>query len=350
MPTDTPVITTVIPTYRRPHLLRRAIRSVLAQTYPHLRVCVYDNASGDETAAVVDELARHDPRIEYHCHAENIGANANFAYGMERIATPFFSILSDDDYYLPTFFETAMTGFDTHPDAISSGGATVVITERGTVTYSSSSEGYFAPPSGVAEFIVGKYPLIIGHLFRREVLEQAGFVDPSIFYWDIDYMCNVTARYPSVVSKKPSVIVTLHEQQSTKGVEVQRAIQGYHAIRERIRDNPLLSSDIRLQSEDALARLFGGIMLLSIGEPALLRGDFARARESATALRSEFHMHVRAFMLDLLAALCRRSRLLHRFVRALLLALYELFLRYRSWRYRTIHAEIREYLPTSISR
>ena len=40
-----PLITTVIPTYRRPHMLQRAIRSVLDQTYPHFKICVYDNAS-----------------------------------------------------------------------------------------------------------------------------------------------------------------------------------------------------------------------------------------------------------------------------------------------------------------
>ena len=54
-----PLITTVIPTYRRPALLAQAIRSVLTQTYPHFLVCVYDNASADETADVgVDEATQ----------------------------------------------------------------------------------------------------------------------------------------------------------------------------------------------------------------------------------------------------------------------------------------------------
>lgn len=53
-----PMITTIIPTYRRPRLLRRAIRSVLNQTYPHFQVCVYDNASGDETATIVADNIR----------------------------------------------------------------------------------------------------------------------------------------------------------------------------------------------------------------------------------------------------------------------------------------------------
>ena len=45
-----PLITTIIPTYQRPQLLRCAIQSVLDQTYANFQVCVYDNASGDETA------------------------------------------------------------------------------------------------------------------------------------------------------------------------------------------------------------------------------------------------------------------------------------------------------------
>ena len=80
-----PLITTIIPTYRRPNLLRRAIKSVLNQTYPHCQVCVCDNTSGDETANVVAKIAKKDPhpRVKYHCHPENIGAIKNFKYGLE---------------------------------------------------------------------------------------------------------------------------------------------------------------------------------------------------------------------------------------------------------------------------
>src|ERR1700674_1455488 len=105
-----PLITTIIPTYRRPKFLRRAIRSVLNQSFMNFQVCVYDNASGDETPSVVDDIARSDRRVKYHCHPENIGAIRNFLYGMERVETPFFSFLSDDDFLLPDFYETALQG------------------------------------------------------------------------------------------------------------------------------------------------------------------------------------------------------------------------------------------------
>ena len=86
----TPTITTILPTFRRPERLKKAIRSVLNQTYPHFQVCIYDNASDDATASVVAEFASIDPRVKYHCHPQNIGAAENFQYGLDRVETPFF--------------------------------------------------------------------------------------------------------------------------------------------------------------------------------------------------------------------------------------------------------------------
>ena len=118
MSQGSPLITTVIPTYRRPRLLRRAIYSVLNQTYPNLEVLVYDNASGDETADMCAEIAARDHRVKYLCHSQNIGVLNNFQAALQEVRTSFFSILSDDDVLLPEFYETALTAFDRHPDAI----------------------------------------------------------------------------------------------------------------------------------------------------------------------------------------------------------------------------------------
>ena len=88
-----PLITTIIPTYRRPRLLQRALRSVLAQSYPNFCVCVYDNASGDETERVVREFMKYDSRVQYIQRSENIGAARNFDDAMRRgphLFFPFF--------------------------------------------------------------------------------------------------------------------------------------------------------------------------------------------------------------------------------------------------------------------
>ena len=109
-------ITALIPTYRRPHFLRRAILSVLQQTYTNLQVNVFDNASEDITEQVVSSLKEMDNRVFYCAHPSNIGALRNFAYAFQSVNTPYFSILSDDDALAPEFYERAINILEKHRD------------------------------------------------------------------------------------------------------------------------------------------------------------------------------------------------------------------------------------------
>jgi hypothetical protein len=61
-----PVITVIIPTFRRPKLLRRAILSVLSQTFTAFQVCVHNYALNDDTKTVISKLAKTDSRIRYY--------------------------------------------------------------------------------------------------------------------------------------------------------------------------------------------------------------------------------------------------------------------------------------------
>jgi glycosyltransferase involved in cell wall biosynthesis len=55
---NSPLVTAVIPTYRRAKMVRRAVETVLAQDYPALEVIVVDdNTEPAEQQAVRDALA-----------------------------------------------------------------------------------------------------------------------------------------------------------------------------------------------------------------------------------------------------------------------------------------------------
>ena len=81
MSKETPQITTILTTYRRPMYLRRAIMSVLKQTYRNVRVLVLDDASNDETEQVVHALATEDSRVQYVRHERNIGMTPSWRPG-----------------------------------------------------------------------------------------------------------------------------------------------------------------------------------------------------------------------------------------------------------------------------
>jgi len=94
-----PSVTVVIPTYNRAGYLRRALDSVLSQSYSSLAILVPDNASTDDTSAVVAGYA--DPRVRYLRRPENIGWLSNFNESLKLVDTEYVTILGDDDIMLP---------------------------------------------------------------------------------------------------------------------------------------------------------------------------------------------------------------------------------------------------------
>jgi hypothetical protein len=98
-------VTVAIPTWNRAAFLRQCVASVRRQTYADLEILIGDNASTDDTPAVVAELAQADDRVRYVRHPENLGMVGNWN-ALLRVATGrFFLLLSDDDLLAPDAIE-----------------------------------------------------------------------------------------------------------------------------------------------------------------------------------------------------------------------------------------------------
>jgi glycosyltransferase involved in cell wall biosynthesis len=107
-------VTVAIPTYNRSRLLKEAIESALAQDYPNLCVAVLDNASSDDTQAVVRSIA--DPRLLYVRNETNIGCMPNWNRAIELNTSPYFCLFSDDDVMLPGFIRESSIILDENPN------------------------------------------------------------------------------------------------------------------------------------------------------------------------------------------------------------------------------------------
>lgn len=214
--TDGKIITMVIPTYRRPQLLRRAISSVLNQTHPHVRVCVYDNASGGKTETVVRDIMRRDSRVIYHRHSENIGTYRNFNYGIMDVKTPFFTLMSDDDMLAPTFYEDALKAFEKYPDAMLVCMPTMVVdSELNVIGAPIEVKGmtYYRAGDALRESVKGSIPCSMwsGILFRTEVRDQIGHPDPDAGpFADAGYLWHAVARFPLVVLSGVAALYMVH--------------------------------------------------------------------------------------------------------------------------------------------
>ena len=97
-----PLFSVLIPAYNtKIGLLKQAIESVLAQTYPYFEICIADDASPDpEVRTVILEAARRDPRIKYVFRPKN-GHISECSNSALALASGEFVVLLDHDDLIP---------------------------------------------------------------------------------------------------------------------------------------------------------------------------------------------------------------------------------------------------------
>ena len=310
-----PMVTTIIPTYRRPALLRRAISSALAQTYPHIRVCVYDNASADETADLVAEFAKRDPRVHYFCHPENVGAFANFSYGLNAVATPLFSFLSDDDVLLPDFYTTAVEQLEQRPDAAFWGGAAIVMSEDGNVKdVTAWPAAYYQPPDGLLEMISNNYMIWTSVMFRTDKVASIGGLDPDVGApVDTDFMLRLAASFPFLTSPEPAAIWMSHPESSSVLAGLGFIWPGWLKTMRNITEDVRIPADVRARVGHSLTEQLKR-QLFQTGYNSIRQNKLDDAREAAGILKRNYGQHARANLISCLAWACQHFPATHRLI------------------------------------
>ena len=303
-----PLITTIIPTYRRPQRLRRAIRSVLAQSYPHFQVFVYDNASGDDTAEVVAEYVASDSRVKYFCRPENIGPFKNFAEALEHVETPFFSLLSDDDILLPDMYQVALAGIGEFPEAMMSAAATIHVDEQGRVLKvptSSWRPGLYTPPEGMLAMLQDGHPEWTGVLFRREVLEKVGNLDTEVGNaFDLDFELRIAAHFPIVVSLQPGAIYVIHATSQGLSGTFEETYAGWLKMIRKITRDEAIPYHARRQAADILNERLKTWLSRAV-RGFILRGEWGEVEKAIDILRNYYHLTLRSSLLSIIAGMCR---------------------------------------------
>lgn len=116
-------VTIGIPTYRRAHLIRRALASIAAQSYRDFVLIISDNAGENlETVAAVKEFSCEIPEIILVAQDENIGSLDNFKFVLAAAETDYFMWLADDDEISPNYLEELVRILDADPLAVTAMG------------------------------------------------------------------------------------------------------------------------------------------------------------------------------------------------------------------------------------
>jgi glycosyltransferase involved in cell wall biosynthesis len=95
------IVSAVIPTRGRPELLRRAVRSALAQTLREMEVVVIIDGYDPETRLVLRELEQQDRRLRVLVLAISVGGSDARNEGVTAARGEWIAFLDDDDEWLP---------------------------------------------------------------------------------------------------------------------------------------------------------------------------------------------------------------------------------------------------------
>lgn len=183
-----PKVSVCIPTYNRVNLLSGAIESVVQQTYTDWELIVCDDGSTDSTAELMSQY--QDSRVKYIRHLENIGKSNNMRSGFEAARSEYFIKFDDDDRLTPEFLAktTAILDQDSSIDFVGTDHWVIDINnvrDEQATKLNSQRWGRNILPGGVVknllEVVFVRQSLQIGAtLFRRETLQELGFMLPNI--------------------------------------------------------------------------------------------------------------------------------------------------------------------------
>lgn len=195
-----PTVSVIIPTYNRAHLVGRAIKSVLDQTFTDLELIVVDDGSTDNTEKAVRSF--QDIRIRYIRHKMSRGQSAARNTGIKEARGEYIAFLDDDDEWLPQKLERQLEVF-----------ARTKIANLGVVTSGRiivSEDGTFEIERSIFNFRDDVYESLLNLqwvpapttlLIRRECLDDNIFDEniPNREDWDLCVRLSKRYQFDSII-------------------------------------------------------------------------------------------------------------------------------------------------------
>lgn len=207
-----PLVSVVIPTFRRPHLIDRAINSVLNQTYKNLEVIVVDDNAPDTIERKNTQIAisryKNIDNVKYIKHEKNSGGSTARNTGWKNAQGKYIAFLDDDDEISPCRIEEQVKCLESLDD---SWGACYtayhILMENGYVQHSTTDQyGDVYIRALMRTFYIGGGSNL---LIRKSVVDEiAGFDETFKRNQDIEFMARAFENYK--VAYIPKDLLTIH--------------------------------------------------------------------------------------------------------------------------------------------
>lgn len=104
---NTPLVSIIIPTFNRAHLIGETLDSIIAQTYTNWECIIVDDGSNDDTDKLMDVYQERDIRFKYRHRSKNKpkGANSCRNIGLSESKGDYIIFFDSDDLMTPDHIE-----------------------------------------------------------------------------------------------------------------------------------------------------------------------------------------------------------------------------------------------------
>lgn len=188
------LVSVIIPTYNRAHLIGETLESIQAQTYQNWECIIVDDGSTDNTAEVLQKFLNSDSRFQYYIRPENKkkGPNSCRNFGFEKSKGEFINWFDSDDILFEDSIALRIANFNDTLDAVV---AKCEIFDSST-GLKISENTILSKGNMIKDYFVGNMTFYVsGPVWRRSFLEkQKELFDERIRYLD-DWDFNLRMIY-----------------------------------------------------------------------------------------------------------------------------------------------------------
>ncbi|MFQ5873530.1 MAG: glycosyltransferase [Dehalococcoidia bacterium] len=236
--------------------LRRAVDSILAQTFADFEFIIVNDGSTDSTAAVLEEYQEQDHRIRVYGQ-KNRGLLTSLQQGCDLARGEYVARMDADDIAFPERLERQVCFLEQNPGVALVGGAVVVVDETGGPFHTTR---YPVQDRQIKEAIYRYNPFAHPAIIVRKqaLLAVGGYRKPFVRAQDYDLWLRLSERFELANLPEPVLYYRAHSDQvSIVGFKQQAvctlAAQAAARIRWETGLDPV--SGVEQVTPDVLARL-----------------------------------------------------------------------------------------------
>jgi len=199
MCTDKPLVSVIVPTFNRAHLICDTINSVLEQTYTHFEILVVDDGSTDDTEHVVRRF--QDSRVTYFKEMHSGLPAPPRNVGIQNAKGKYIAFLDSDDLWLPDKLMMQTAFLEQNPDVGLLYTQCVGFFEARTDVTDPIPEGHLAKSGWIYSHLIlsDNYIPCLTVMIRRKILKQTGIFNESDTLRaveDFDLWLRIARLYP----------------------------------------------------------------------------------------------------------------------------------------------------------